>query len=233
MVSKTPRSTSDEHVAAVPNREDDSPRIAAEQARFIEDFAKLADALRRSVSEPSAFGGDTILFQQQQYALLLALVMKFFARWCGKEVAEKFFHLSEMFNGLQHGQQHPILKPPKFQNRPPARADIWLVRARAVSGLEALHASGMKLREAAKLAARKAPGLKQLVENRAALDTSLLSWRRMLKTGKVTEASPAAHAFYEETQAWLCSDHQQPSDRLGNVPVDVELEGAALLALSR
>jgi hypothetical protein len=187
----------------------------AARARFFKEFADLADKLKEWVKEPFPPGADPILFEQRQYARILGLLARFWQRCIGKDVAEKFGQLSAIFCGLSHGIRHPILNARKFGNRPPDRSDIWLIRARAVSGMEFLRRSGERpLTKAASTAASEAPGLKRLLEDKANLASSLVSWRKTLRQGKIAKSRPWVHDFYEMNQRLIdCADQFQISPK--------------------
>ena len=67
--------------------------------------------------------------------------------------------------------------------------------------MEFLRRSGERpLTKAAGRAASEAPGLKRLLEDKANLASSLVSWRKMLRQGKIAKSSPEAHDLYEMSQ---------------------------------
>jgi hypothetical protein len=155
----------------------------------------------------------------------------FFRAVGAKDVGNEITNLGQMFFGLRNGEQNPILKPQKFDNRPPARGDVWVIRARAVGAVDLWHCSGQSLKEAAKEAADEAPGLKRLLEDKAGLKSSLLSWRRKLRAGELADVAPAAHALYEARTLYIAGNAKKfHRDKLRKAGLDFlrDAERAAL-----
>jgi hypothetical protein len=151
---------------------------------------------------------------------MMALAKFFKLLGVGNDVAEKFAELGQMFFDLQRGQQHPVLKKQNFRNRSPDRSDVWVVRARAVNGLDWLICSGIKsIQQAAARAVKEAPNLDRVLENnsekgKADLVASLISWRKALKSGRVCGFSPVAHCCYDENRKSLLleADRLSPAE---------------------
>jgi hypothetical protein len=131
-----------------------------------------------------------------QYVIALAHVGRFLeSAGAPLDTLNHFGRLGTALADLNSGAVHAILTPPIGTGRSPDATDIWAIRASAAVGLEFLIASGMKHKEAAALAARKAPGLRKVLRvgrrrkdiekpSRPGKDedlaSSLLKWRAKL-----------------------------------------------------
>jgi hypothetical protein len=163
------------------------------------DLGELTGRLRKVTRSAAPKDMGAIEVRQTRYCLAVLAVARFVKdSGIGDDVANELVSLAQAIGDLQDGIQSPYLKAAqRNKGRVPDQTEVWQARVDAVLGLEGLIASGIEPREAAKHAAAKYRGLKNLCrgENRK-LGASLTSWRDVLNQKWVKNA--AAQANYDD-----------------------------------
>jgi len=152
-------------------------------------FGDLLPELKRAYGQPARDAADT----RSQHALALLAIAGFLNR-VGPDylahVADQFAKLAQALQDLNEGKRAPILTP-ALANRSDQTV-VWLARAHVALAVETIQRCGHSRKSAAKWAAKRHPGLKQLItengpdiERSKSLETAIISWCRDFRSGKV------------------------------------------------
>jgi hypothetical protein len=152
-------------------------------------FNDLLPKLKRAYGQPARDEADA----RSQHAVAL-LAIAHFLEQMGPDYladgADQFAKLAQTLKDLDNGIRAPILKPAIANRSDPTV--VWLARLQVVLAVEIMQRCGHSRPSAAEWAAKRHPGLKQLITESGpalkrgkSLETAIISWCRDFSSGKV------------------------------------------------
>jgi hypothetical protein len=183
-------------------------------------FGDLLSELKRAYGQPARDAADT----RSQHALALLAIAGFLNR-VGPDgdpthFANQFAKLAQTLQDLNEGVLAPMLYPAL-----PKRSDqtlIWLARAHVALAVETIQRCGHSKKRAAKWAAKKHPGLEQLITESGShrsksLEKAIISWCEDFSSHKIrndptriNSASNRGHLMASRDATWnVQKKHEQ------------------------
>jgi len=203
--------------------------IARARARFTINlqraFNDLLPKLKRAYGQPTDDAAK--MLSQHAYALL---AIAHFLTQVGPDYlaheADQFTKLAQTLQDVPDGIRAPFLKPPIASRGD--RTVVWIARAYVALAVETMRQFGHSRKSAAKWAAKRYPGLKQLitesganVERSKSLERAIISWCEHFSSGMVKKNPYAARVYsvgLAKLKAWAsnCNSDQMEgeADRL-------------------
>jgi len=203
-------------------------RVARAYARFTiinlqRAFIDLCGKLNHAYGQPARDEADT----RSQHVVALLAIANFLNR-VGPDgdlahFANQFAKLAQTLQDLNEGVRAPMLYPALAK-----RSDqtvVWLARAHVVLAVETMQRCGHSRTRAAKWAAKRHPGLEQLITERGEhrsddIETAIISWCEDFSSHKIRNevAARVYSVSLDKLKAWAsnCNSDQMEgeADRL-------------------
>jgi hypothetical protein len=185
-------------------------------------FNDLLPKLKRAYGQPARDEADA----RSQHAVALLAIAHFLERMGPDylaDCADQFAKLAQVLNDLNEG-----IRAPMFYPAPAKRSDQtadWLARAHVVLAVETMQRCGHSRTRAAKWAAKKHPGLEQLITESGShrsksLEKAIISWCEDFSSHKIRNevAARVYSVGLDKLKAWAsnCNSDQMEgeADRL-------------------
>jgi hypothetical protein len=150
-------------------------------------FANLLTELKHAYGQPALDAADTL----SPHVLALKAIAGFLDQvgpdYLAHE-ADQFAKLAQMLQDVNEGVRVPMLYPALAKRSD--QTPVWLGRARVALAVETMQRCGHSREEAAKWAAKRHPGLEQLITEGAVhrsrdLETAIMSWCKDFSSHKI------------------------------------------------
>ena len=207
-------------------------KIAHANARYtlnlLRAFGDLLPKLERAYEQPARDAAD----ERSQHAVAQLAVAQFLKQ-VGPDylapIADQFVKLAQALNDLDNGIRVPIFDLAQKRSDPTV---VWLARACVAVAVEIMRQCGhSRGRErAAKLVAKKHPGLEQLITESGSrrrsdsLEKAIISWCENFSSHKIR--NEVAAGVYDKLKAWASNLN---SDQMESA-ADQLLQGAVAIA---
>jgi hypothetical protein len=192
----------------------DEPDRLPNPAAVMANRAELIQKLRLWLLSPNKAGPEEyIITLQSRYVAAVAEFAHFLTAAGEKDLALKIMVLEDALRSLRYGKVE-LLQPAQGVGRGPDGMVLWSLREDVDIGLECfLISRKFKTKEkAAKYIADEYPVFDRLKRNPSdSLTTSILSWRRRIKEGKVPEAE-AVRAHRRSLFEQYGGDNRSPDE---------------------
>ncbi len=181
----------------------DEPDRSPNPAAVMANRAELIQKLRRWLLSPNKAGREEdIIILQSRYVAAVAEFAHFLTAAGEEDLALKIMVLEDALRSLRYGTVEALLQPAQGVGRGPDGMVVWSLREDVDIGLECILGKMKTQEKAAKYIADEYSVFGRLKRNRKdSLASSILSWRRRIKEGKVPEAEAVrAHrrSFFEQ-----------------------------------
>jgi len=212
-----------------------SAEVARAYARYTINlqraFSDLLPKLKRAYGQPARDAADTL----SQHVLALLAIAGFLNRVGPTgdlaHFANQFAKLAQALRDVDDGIRAPILTP-TFANRAD-QSVVWLARAHVALAVETKRRCGGSRKDAAQWAAKKHPGLEQLITESAVrrsrdLETAIISWCEDFSSHKVRNVF-AARVYSDGLDKLKASAPNCNSDQMGDEADRLLQQAVALL----
>jgi hypothetical protein len=193
-------------------------------------FNDLLPKLKRAYGQPARDAADEL----SQHVVALLAVAHFLDQG-GPDylahVADQFAKLAQTLQDLNEGVRAPMLNPAPVTSRRRDPTMVWIARAHVALAVVTMQRCGHSRKRAAKWAAKRHPGLEQLITERGLhrsddIEMAIISWSESFSSHKIrNEAAARAYSVgLDKLKAWApdrdADQMEDEADRLLQKAID-------------